>query len=151
MEGSFLDNEYVVVSRKTGQEFELDVFLSEIDINFFLSMVDVESLPSTSRGWEKVYPDELVKYISCSGAKGKLLSWLISSRETGNFVYGTQSEIGKEAGVSMTVVKSVFKDLQDKKIIAKVRSGMYMINPNFIRNGCKVKGAVMLNKWDEVK
>jgi len=124
---------YMVIDKITGEELDVAIFIDS----------------AKKSGWEKAYAEMLSSYIKCGSAKTTdLLAWVIGSRDGSNLIQGTQEEIAEQSGVSIFVVKKVFKELYEKGFLKRVRSGCNMVSPTMIRNGDNRKGAMMLRMWD---
>ena len=97
---------------------------------------------------EQSYADMLAGYIDCGGSKSAtVLAWIIKNRKDGNYIYETQTEIAEKSGVSVSVVKTVFKKLISKGYVKKVNVGKYMVTPRMIQSGDNQKGAMNLKLW----
>jgi hypothetical protein len=125
-------DDLVLVNKRTGEEIDVAIFVQT----------------ARQSGWEKAYADVLAGYIDCGGSKSATaLAWLIKNRKNGNYIYETQTEIAEKSGVSVSVVKTLFKKLISKGYVKKVSIGKYMVTPRMIQNGDKYKGAMNLKLW----
>lgn len=130
----FNPDTYMVIDKITGEVLDVSIFIES----------------AKKSGWEKAYAEVLASYISCGGSKTTdLLAYIIGSRDTNNLIHGTQDEIAKSSGVSIFVVKTVFKRLYAEGYLKRVRSGCNMVSPKMIRNGDSKKGAMLLRVWDK--
>lgn len=132
MHDTFNPATYQVIDVVTGEVVDMAIFIEKVE----------------KSGWEKAYAKTLADYINCAGDKSSmLLAWIISNREKGNLIHGTQAEIADMSKVSLPVVKRVMRKLVEKDFIRKIRSGTYMVTPKMIRNGNNVMGAIMVRTW----
>ena len=125
-------DDLVLINKRTGEEIDVAIFVQT----------------ARQAGWEKAYADVLAGYIDCGGSKSATaLAWIIKSRKNGNYIYETQTEIAEQSGVSVSVVKTLFKKLIAKGFVKKVNIGKYIVSPRMIRNGDNQKGAMNLKLW----
>ena len=126
---------FILYNKTTGEEINIDIFKHKV----------------VSSGWEKAYTKVVAQYISCAGEQAsKLLSWMILNRTGQNIITGSQSSIAEEAGVGLTLLKTVFKKLIDANLLKKKGSSIYMLSPDMIRTGHNKKGLLLLHTWDNL-
>jgi len=131
----FNPDTYQVIDIVTGEVVPIKIFIES----------------ASSDHWQKAFAKTLAEYIGIQGgAAGKVLAYIIKSKDSNNIVHGTIREIAEKLEISPVSVNSVFEKLKKKNLIRKIRNGNYYLSPHIMRPGQKVKGAMMLRLWDEV-
>jgi len=126
---------YMLIDRITGEEVNIDLFIEK----------------ASSEYWEKAYAKTLAEYINISGTNtNKVLAYLIKQKTIENIINGTVREIAVKAEASHTTVAKVFKVLQKKKLLKKVRNGCYFLSPDILRHGSANRGAMLIRMWDSI-
>jgi len=131
----FDPDEIMMINRKTGKEIDSVKFLLE----------------ATKDRWEKVYAEELGKFIGLAGnTDSKILAYIIINRDNNNLLHGTYREIAVKTKTNNSAVQRVFKVLLKEDLVRKVRSGCYMVDPKIIRDGTNYKGIVTFKLWEDL-
>jgi len=100
--------------------------------------------------WEKAFINVLASFIEVGGeANNKVLAYLIRERNNENMILGTFKSIAAGAKVSEGTVSKLFKILQKKEFLKKIRNGLYMVNPKMLRYGSHNAGVAMMILWEK--
>jgi len=130
----FNDSTYAVIDLVTGEKVPISLMVKEIEKNY----------------WEKAFIGVLANFIEVGGeANNKVLAYLIRHKNSENLVMGTYKSIAKDSDVSETTVSKLFKILQKKEFIKKIRNGLYMINPKMLRYGSYNAGVATMILWEK--
>ena len=133
-EAHFNPATYTITDNLTGEIVNIQLFIER----------------SSKDYWEKAFAKTLAEYIGLGGSSAsRILAYLIKNKDSKNLVGGTVRSIAEDCKVSTSAVVKLFKVLQTKQFLRKVRSGTYMISPEMMRHGSKTQGAMLLRIWDQ--
>ncbi len=130
----FNPDTYMVIDRVTGEEVPVQIFIKDASAGY----------------WEKAYAKTLAEYIGITGSSyNKVLAYLIKEKTASNIINGTVRSISTELGIAPASTAKLFKILQDREFLKKVRNGCYMLSPALLRHGSNTRGAMMLRLWGD--
>ncbi len=128
----FTHNRYMIINKVTGEEVPIQTFIKEAGIG------------------EKAHVKTLAEYIGITGTSyNKVLAYLIKEKTASNIINGTVRSISAELGIAPASTAKLFKIMQDREFLKKVRNGCYMLSPALLRHGSSTRGAMMLRLWGD--
>ena len=90
--------------------------------------------------WEKCWMMNLMVAMDAIGNdKVRVMTWLLTNKNSENQIIATQEKIAKEVKVCKRTVLETIKALTEAKAIKKVVNGVYMINPDIAAYGSSKK------------
>ena len=82
--------------------------------------------------------------------KVKVLNYLLSLKNSDNYVIGTQRAIATGCSVSLPTVRETFKALYSVKAIKKISTGVHILNPDTMFPGSNSKRMNVLLTFEKV-
>jgi hypothetical protein len=124
---------YSLVDNRTGEVFPAEILIKRSDKAY----------------WEKSYAKTLAAYFELSNNSATtVLTYLLKKKNSDNIIISTYDKTSEETGVGRRTVASIYKKIQEKGFMKKVSNGVYMLSPNLMRHGNKIKGIILFNCWE---
>ncbi len=125
---------YKLTDLVTGEEIPVDIFMEK---------------HSKSR-WQKAYAKTLAEYIRCgSGRSIELLAYILEKKDGNNMLFKSQRELAKELNMSTKIISTTITALKDKLLLKQIKPGVFMLDPQCISSGDKVKGVMLMRSWED--
>jgi len=103
-------------------------------------------------GFTKVFnafTQELISDSDIAGKSIRLIFWIANNLEYNNIIFYMDSEeVAEELGVSKRTIFNWIKKLREKKILKKLNTNLYMINPKNIAVG---QAHQLIEMWENAE
>ena len=100
---------------------------------------------------QKIWLGYLLNSLEIIGNKKiKVLNYLLSLKNSDNYIIGTQRAIAMGCSVSLPTVNETFKALYSVKAIKKVSTGVHILNPDVMIEGSNNKRMNVLLTFERV-
>jgi predicted transcriptional regulator len=74
-------------------------------------------------------PTPIQEYLQLADSRAlDVLFWLLSQRDSDNFINTTLDHVAKECGVTKVTVNRVFQKLYEKEFLTRIRNGQYQLH-----------------------
>ena len=110
----------------------------------------VKFVNGTKDPWEKVVARQLAVVLNVAGSKKTdFIAWLLSSKNSQNLIFGNYSTMAKDSGISRDTIKVLVPKLKKIGFLKTKFRDVYMVNPETIRPGNRIKGSILFETWKQ--
>lgn len=123
------------VNQYTGEQVEMTVIQKNINSDF---------------NFHKIWLGDILQVLDTFGNKKlKILTFLLKEmRDSDNSISVTYNYINKMTEISTETIRKTMTELMESKVITKVRTGLYMFNPDLIIKGNSDKRQRLLIEYN---